>query len=198
MSIRDRIKKEAESGGWRPHPIGSFAGVIEKIDEKEHDGKVLWEISVRTEKGIAKATVWKTTSADIDGELMKFSKTRAEAEDKYVKAMGRLCRLFTDVGLEAPDGESEEELENNAYERMGELIDRPCKVVVQANPAKPDSPRVYINAPERGQKSVTSQRSTRNDWPGNGAAAEPDGGATDFGAAATLDDVPFMRRLDEA
>lgn len=224
MSLKDRIRQEAESGGFRPHPIGTFPGsVIEEVREREHDGQTIYEVCARTSRGIAKMAIWKTVHADIQGRLADLNNgDEAAAEDSYVKTMGRLCRLYSDLGCGDPSTEegieTEDELETAIYENLGMLVGRECTVVVQANPQKPESPRVYINAPTKGQAAPRGngggqQRRQAAPKPQRQPAARnqrqaPATPRSQFGSGRhesafegapppSLDDIPFMRRMDE-
>lgn len=148
MSIKDRIKQEAQEGGFRPHPIGTFPGEVVDVIEREWEGRIIFEIQCRTARGKAKTSIWKTTYDDIDSLIDGVrNKTREDAEDSYVKTIGRLCRLYKDLGLEEPDGDDHVAIEEDAYGRLGELIGQQCTIVVQENKTKPENPFVYINAP---------------------------------------------------
>jgi hypothetical protein len=177
MSLRDRIKNESQNsgGGFRPHPLGNYPGVVEEVREKTLDSdQVVYDIVVRTAEGIAKVGVFKTTVADVeDGYGGKLD--RAAAEDRYVKSIGRVCRLYRDLGLEEPDGGDELELEAATFARLGELVGRVCEVSVQPNRRKPGDVVVYINAPAGGKGPVVTP---------TGARAAPT-----FGGG--LEDLPF-------
>jgi hypothetical protein len=156
-SLRDRIKNEAASGGgFRPHPPGTYPGTIVDITQREYQGQQLFEFKVKTDAGTAKTTIWKTTLDDIETLYGGRAKSRAEAEERYVKTMGRLCRMYRDLGLDEPDAQTTEEIEGQAWERLGEMLDRDCTIVVKANPAKPENPTVFINAPRGGARVTTS------------------------------------------
>lgn len=166
MSLRDRVKTEAANGGYRRHPIGNFDATVTSVSEKEHEGRTLWEVHVESNSGKAKTTIWKNTLAEIRNQ---------DDEEKWVKSMARLCRLYTDLGLAEPDGQTDEELENQIYGRLGELIGRACTLVVQKDRKNPDDVICFINAPKGGAAQVS---------------APP---ASAFGGQAlpSVDDIPF-------
>lgn len=168
MSLADRAKAAANETGFQRHPVGVYAAVVTEVKEREHEGQLLYEVHVETNAGKAKVTLWKTTVDDVEngygGKL-----DRAKAEERYVRSIGRILRLYRDLGLEEPAGNSEVELEAECYMRLGELQGRACEIVVQPskNPAKPGDVVVYINAPKPG-------------------AAAP---ATAFGGPVGIDDI---------
>jgi hypothetical protein len=98
-------------------------------------------LHVESNSGKARVTIWKNSLLEI---------ANAKDEEKYIKSMGRLCRLYTDLGLAEPDGQTDEELENNIYGRLGEMIGKDCTLVVQSD--KQDKTKVvsFINAPKGG------------------------------------------------
>lgn len=159
MGLMDRIKQEAKEGGFKRHPIGTFAATVESVSEKEWDGRIIYEVHVVTDQGKAKVGIWKNTVAELD-EAAKRMGSREKAEDGYVKAMGRLCRLYTDLGLAEPHGADEVEMEDNAYGRLGELVDRPCTIVVQEDKKKKGEVIVFINAPQGAQVATGSEPQT--------------------------------------
>lgn len=156
MSLVNRIRKEiAETTGFREHPVGTFAGVIESVNQKEHEGRILWEIHLRTEKGKPKVTIWKNMASEIDALASKFG-DRGKAEERYVKHMARVCRLYADLGLQPVTGESEVDMEDQAYGRLGEMIGKSCTVVVQPDRQDPNKRAIFINAPRGGATVSTS------------------------------------------
>lgn len=154
MSLRDRVKSEAANGGFRRHPIGTFDATVDSINEKEHEGRTLWEVHIVSGSGKAKVTIWKNTLAEI---------RNADDEEKYIKSMGRLCRLYTDLGLPEPDGQTDEELENNIYGRLGELLGRACTLVVQADKRNQGEVICFLNAPKGGSTAVTASAASAFD-----------------------------------
>lgn len=156
MSLLDRIRKEAaENTGFRAHPLGEFPAIVEEVKLREHDGQEIYDIHMRTERGKPKVGIFKNTYADVDGRLLQICNgDRSQAEDRYVKAMTRLVRLYLDFGLPAPGGDDYESFEREAYGRLGEIIGRSCTVVVQQDrkyPKDPSKQAIFINAP-RGER----------------------------------------------
>lgn len=175
MSVMDRIKKES-AARFQHHPIGDFAGTVAKVKLKTVNGSELFEIDVTTAEGTAQAGLWKNTFGQINDAAKKNNKTVAEMTDAYFQHMGRIYRLYQDLGLTPPDADSEIEFEKQAYGRIGEFVGRPCSVKVQANTRdKTKGPVVFINPPK------------------DGASAAPVSSAFEGGnpSGANLDHIPF-------
>jgi hypothetical protein len=174
-NYKDAIKaKQAEIGSGKRLSVGKYPGsVITDVNEKSHEGQTLWEVHVETPDGGGdKMTIWYNTHTAISDHA---------SQERYIGSMARLCRLYTDLGLPEPDGPSHVEIEQAAYERLGELKGRKCTVVVQLRrdaKAKPGETNVYINSP-----SDTSGASTE-------AAVVPRQTAFS-GAAPSIDSIPF-------
>lgn len=180
MSLVDRIKAEGEKS-FVNHPVGTFDAVVEEIVEREWEGVPIYELMIRSQKGVAKVGIWKTVHADIDGRLSAGGGSHDEAEQKYVKALGRVIRLYRDLGLPAPHGETETAIEEQVYGRMPEMVGKACKLVVQ--PDRRDQNRVvcFINSAKKAEK-------------GNGASvssAPPVAASGQAPAAMSLDEIPF-------
>lgn len=179
-NYRQRAKEQSKElgGDYQPHPVGDYSGTVTEVKIGDYEGSTFYRIMLQTNIGkICSQTIWETTTKDIEGKLATYSQNREEAEGKYVKAMARICRLYTDLGLPEPDGENDEQFEKNCYDNLGKLVGRSCKVVVKANPDRPQNPYVYINAPEGGAKAVGNVTQTNQQT----AATKPAG----------LDDIPF-------
>lgn len=177
MNLRNRIKQEEAAAGSFRHPIGEFDATVEEVKERTHDGQVIYELHVRSDIGkIAKHSVWKNTFDDSIGRFMQMGATREQAEDKYAEALGRLCRLYSDLGLESPDGEDHIAIETACYARLGEMVGRPCKLVVVKDKKKEGEVRVFINAAP-GNRAVQGHQTH-----------EP---ATAFAGTGNFPEVPF-------
>lgn len=180
MNMRDRIKQEQESGGFRPHPVGTYDAVVEEIKERDWQGALIYDIVLRTSEGTCKVGLWKKSWDDMQAEVDAGRMKQSEAEESYVKAMGRVCRLYSDLGLEAPDGDTHVDIEEQAYERLGELVGRSCSAVVNAKKekGKEDERIVFINAPKGAQKAGTGRAPARQTQ-------------TAFAGSPSIDEVPF-------
>lgn len=174
-AVMDRIKKESASQFQR-HPVGDFPGTVAKVTLKEVNGSPLYEIYVQTEHGLAQAGVWKNLFGQIEGAAKKNNKSVAEMTDSYFKHMGRIYRMYQDLGVTPPEGNSEVEFENLAYGRLGELVGKACTAKVVANQRDPSkAPITYINPPK------------------DGATASPVSSAFEGGnpSGVDLSDIPF-------
>lgn len=201
MSLRDRARQEAEEGGFRPHPLGTFPGseIIEVKDKPvtvDGEETTVYEIKVKSPKGTGRMTIWKTTIADIDGKLMSHPdvSTREDAEKKYVEALGRVVRLYRDLGLQEPDAESDEDFENAVYDGMGAFVGQPCTLVVLEGKNE-QNPRVFINADRPQVPDRSPPRSAATKAPAQKPATQKTAtkGKPQQQAAETqgLDEIPF-------
>lgn len=188
MSLRDRIYKEASEGGFRRHPNGTFPAEVIEVKEKDWEGQALIEIWLETPEGKTKKSIWVCRMKDIDGRLLERAKNRAEAEEWYCNTLSQVVRLYKDLGLRLPEGNSDEEFENEAWGRLGELTGRKCVVVIENSRTRKDKSgnpeqNVYVNAPKDG--AVVQA---------NGSRVQAPPPPTAFSQAATpqnLDDIPF-------
>jgi len=146
MSLVDRIKQEAETGGYSRHPNGTFPAKIVDIVEKEHEGDTIYEFHIETEHGKVKKSIWRVDEQDIERRFGE-NISQADAEDRLVKAIGGVLRLYKDLGAQMPDGELLSELADSAYTGLGDLIDRPCQVVIAPNKHDPSKQVIFINRP---------------------------------------------------
>lgn len=146
MSLYNEAREEAKSndGRFSPHVCGQFPGTIEEVKKGEYQGRDLFEIKVRTQYGIARTTIWRTTEkGDLPHLTEKAGGNVDEAKAEIKKRWVRICRLYTDLGCEAPDDEV------LLYDNLGMLIGRPCWTVVKENKQDAQNPIVYINAPKK-------------------------------------------------
>jgi len=177
----NEARKAADESGssYRPHPLGEFSAVIESVSQREHNGRVIYEVSARSDKGKAKMSIWETKQKDVTGFLLeRAGGDEVKAKENYVKTMSRYVRLYKDLGLADPTDEDQ------VYERLGEFQGKSCHLVVQANTRNELNPIVYINAPKRKAGSVTRPAASR-------AGGEPMKGP-DFGSSDTdMSDIPF-------
>lgn len=143
MSFFDEAREEAmkDDRGFRPHPAGQFPGKVEEIRAFEHEGRTGFEIKVRTEYGVGKATHWKTLETDLPRMTERLNGDSAEAIKRMKGAWARVQRLYVDLGLQSQANEAD------LYNNLGLLNGRPCWLVVKARPDDPQNPQVYINAP---------------------------------------------------
>lgn len=181
-AVMDRIKKESAQR-FQHHRVGDFPGTIAKVLLKTINGSEMYEITIQTAEGHAQATLWRNLFGQIEGAAKKNNKPLAEMTDAYFKHMGRIYRLYQDLGLTPPEGNTEVEFENAAYGRLGEFVGKPCTAKVVANQRDPSKgPITYINPPAAGASAAPITSAFEGGNPGG----------------VNLDDIPFMRRLDDA
>lgn len=162
MNLRDRIKTEASEGGWKPHPVGTYIGEVEDVTEREVQGRIVYELKVRSQAGTASYTVWRNTFDEIEDRAAEsWNGDIEKATDAYVKSIGRLLRLYSDLGFTEPDGQDQYELEQAAYDGLSALIGAACELVVQANRDEPQRPKVYLNAPKTSRVAENRQRAAQ-------------------------------------
>ncbi len=155
-SLLERAKKEATEGGFRLHPEGTFHGMIEDVTKRQlENGSVVYDVKVRTTEGVAKTGIFETSLEEMEsgygGKL-----TREKAEERYVRSIGRMIRLYTDLGFQAPDGATEKEVEAQCYGWLGHLKGLACSVVVKNDPHKAGRQFVFINAPHKEDQEPSS------------------------------------------
>lgn len=145
MSYFDQANKKAMEGSPRV-ALGTHAGMITDITQKDINGSPAYEVGFICEGGKGKITVWYVTEKDVDGRLLKVTNgDKQKAVEMYTSQMARYIRLYTDLGLPKP------ETERDVFARLGELRGRQCTIVAQENKAKPDGfPICYVNAPRDG------------------------------------------------
>ena len=180
--IAGQAKAEDAGPGFNRHPRGKFQGVIEEVKAKTgKQGQPLWEFMVATAEGQGQYTMWGWKPGEVAQAKAKASSGNVEDLQRVQAAMARHKRLFVDLGLAEP--ETWAKGENSILGRMGELIGRPCTLVVQADNRDATKDRVFINAP--AADAGDQPTATGLDAP-------------DFGGGGTpgLEDIPFMRRLD--
>ena len=176
---RDGAK--SNEGRFGAHVCGQFPGKIEKIVGGVYKDREFYEISIRTQYGIAKSTIWKTTEVDGMKHLMEKGATAEEAAADIQKKWTRVCRLYNDLGMESPEDEI------LLYEQLGSLVGKECWTVVKENSNDPQSPMVFINAPKKnGTVKLEAQKPTT--VPIAGSPANSGTGAT---TCPGLDDIPF-------
>lgn len=177
-SLKEKMMGEAnKDSGWVAHPVGTFSGVVEEVKMKEHEGTDIYEIFVRSDKGRAKVAIWRTSHTEIDGKLTTITGSHEKAEERYVKSMARLIRLYKDLGIDMSSAiESEEDqskIEAILYDHLGNLADKACTIVVKTNANDHRNPTVFINAPttmRQGKAGVTHSAPLTSDM----AMALPD------------------------
>lgn len=174
-AVMDRIKKESASQFQR-HPVGEFPGTVAKVTLKEVGGQPLYEIHVQTEYGHTSAGIWKNLFGQIESAAKKNNKSVGEMTDSYFKHMGRIYRMYQDLGAAPPEGNTEVEFENLAYGQFGNLVGKACTVKVVANQRDASKgPITYINPPKDG--AVAGQ-----------VTSAFEGGNT---SNVNIDDIPF-------
>lgn len=179
--IAGQAKAEDAGNNFNRHPRGKFQGVIEEIKAKTTpQGQGIWELYVATSEGQGQFTIWGWKPGEVAQAKAKASSGNVEALQQIQAAMARHKRLFVDCGLQEPDTWAKGD--NSILGRMGELIGRPCTLVVQADRRDASKDRVFINAPAPD---------------GSGPLTDPTAGpgldAPDFGSGKTpgLDEIPF-------
>lgn len=193
VSLRDQILAGAnEKKEWSAHPIGTFPGIISDVVQRDVNGKEVYDILVKTEKGIAKNGFFRTSHKDIKGELKEKFGSEEEATNVYIKAMTRLLRMYKDLGadIEPKLPQDQDKMEAMIYEQLGTLRDRPCTVVVKAKPNDADNPHVFINAP-KGKAAHVGGGVFVGAAPSHGAFGEGGPSEVAGGFQTNLDDIPF-------
>lgn len=120
----------AEAGeGFKPHPIGTFKGVITEIEEKSHEGKQIYELHIQTDHGKARFAVWEVD----DDDVARIGVEKARAQ------LARYKRLVVDLGQPEPRNYDE------WLRALGQTIGATCQLKVVENKKKPGEVIVFIN-----------------------------------------------------
>lgn len=203
------------AGTFTPHPLGGFNGVIESIVKKKvkldnrPDECPIYEVVAKTAYGTAQYTIWGYTQHDVS-QIMQ----GGQARELFDKTMGRLKRLFVDLGVWTEDlinqspvlwhGDRSPAVLNDMHQLQGKR----CWVAVLDSLTHPGDPKkrtVFLNAPRDNMPDQPQQAAqgglqgppTAHDapplgMPPNGAAQPP---GPQFqqppAGSANLDDIPF-------
>lgn len=179
MNLIDEINDKTKSLGR--HPLGTFDDcVIEDIKEVSVNGRVKYEINVRSKHGLQRVDVFAPNAAF---EFSQTNRTQEDIKELYVGNMARFRRLYIDLGLAEPTAKDHVELEKVLAARLGEMVGRACKLTVQEDKKDPRYVRAYISKPtsKAGAKGKVGAAAPGDEIPSAFAASEP----------PNLNDIPF-------
>ena len=156
MNVLNQWAKDAEvseGGGFAPHPLGDFPGVIVSIKQKtiEKTGQAVWNINVKTAHGTGQYTIWGFTDKD-----MQEANTKQDARDQLLATLGRYKRLFVDLGVftkEEAKSLGWDEGPHSVIGALNSLMGKACMLHVETNMNNPKYQNIYINAPQANQNS---------------------------------------------
>lgn len=160
----------AEGGQFIKHPCGTFAGVIEKVDQKNVEQRPVWELFIKTAYGSASHSRWGFSPND-----MAEGRRSQEARDRMVGNISRIKRLFVDCGV----WDSEQAKAMTWNEILGawqHLLGKKCQLVVKPNQKKQGYTVTFINSPSDDpdivdpiQVSPAPQGASNGQFKGNAA-----------------------------
>ena len=191
MSLRDRINQQAhEERGFKPHPCGKFNAVVQEVKEIERNGKVIFEIHLRSGRGQVKKDIFHTQLEDIDGILLNnCDGDRTKAESIYVSHMSNIQRMLQDLGVGIPESSDDKEYETGIYFSLSGIVGKDCRIVVIPGKTNPDFRTVYINKfdPEAVDELAGDRKETRTRFNGKSESVASSG----FPASGGLEEIPF-------
>lgn len=130
-SLWGRVKAEDAKTGYVAHPVGTYNGIVTGIEEKEYEGKAIYEMIIQTDVGIAKHGIWDLDEADYE----------KVGEERFLATLARYKKLVVDLGQVEP-GSYEEWLR-----ALGNTVGSSCSIKVVASNKKPGEVIVFVNAP---------------------------------------------------
>ena len=149
--------KAAESPDYKPHPLGEFHGVVQKVENKyvKQMNNSVMELKIATTDqngnrvGVANYNEWMFNSEDIQN-----AQSSEEGREKLKSRIARMKRLFVDLDVYTPDYVDTMPWSNphdpnnpGMLESFDKLMDARCSVTVKAN-TRPNKPAmVFVNAP---------------------------------------------------
>lgn len=168
----------APSEGFAQHPVGIWPGTIVDIKQRVLDhGTPLWDLSIQTEAGNARFTIWGFSPEDIKKATME-----QKARDQMLQSIARTKRIFVDLGIWDDDTAKSAVWSGGTNSILGALQflkGKPCTINVQPSKKEAGKVVVYLNAPQSTEQEAESAISGHGYQPSHSAPQ------------SSLDQVPF-------
>lgn len=198
MDINQLAMGAAPNDGFKQHPCGEFNAIVKSITQKMVVDRRVWELELETSAGTCSYTIWDFNQSDIQRLYSDPS-----FKDKVINAIGRVKRLFVDLGCASVDDVTKIPWDTghiNCVAMLPTLKGKRCTAVVMESSRKAGQRVVFINAPVEAPKepSIDAHNMGWDQRPSNQSQQRPAFQPAHQGNVQrgqyngqSLDDIPF-------